>query len=103
MHEHTDRQGSFGAIPDLYDAARPSYPLEVVDAILTILDQVPRPRALEIGCGSGQATALFADKGLRITACDISPALLDLARTRLRAYPDIRLLAAKFEELPLAD
>lgn len=42
-------------------------------------------KVLEVGCGTGLFTAALADAGCRITAIDISPQLLDLARKRVTA------------------
>ena len=42
----------------------------------------PGVSALEIGCGTGLFTEMFAASGARIIAVDLSPELLDLARRR---------------------
>jgi 2-polyprenyl-3-methyl-5-hydroxy-6-metoxy-1,4-benzoquinol methylase len=43
-------------------------------------------RVLEIGCGIGTDTVNFARSGARITAVDLSPQSLDLARKRVKTY-----------------
>jgi magnesium-protoporphyrin O-methyltransferase len=40
-------------------------------------------RVLDAGCGAGQMTAELAARGADVVACDISPALVDIARERL--------------------
>lgn len=40
-------------------------------------------RILDAGCGAGQMTAELAARGADVLACDISPALVDIARARL--------------------
>ena len=40
-------------------------------------------RVLDAGCGAGQMTAELAARGARVTAVDISPQLVDIARLRL--------------------
>ncbi|MGV8954689.1 MAG: magnesium protoporphyrin IX methyltransferase [Cypionkella sp.] len=42
-------------------------------------------RVLDAGCGAGQMTAELAVRGAEVVAVDISPALVDIARTRLPA------------------
>ncbi len=42
-------------------------------------------RVLDAGCGAGQMTAELAARGADVTAIDISPALVDIARNRLPA------------------
>ena len=43
-------------------------------------------RILDAGCGAGQMTAELARRGATVAACDISPRLIDIARSRL---PDV--------------
>jgi magnesium-protoporphyrin O-methyltransferase len=40
-------------------------------------------RVLDAGCGAGQMTAELAARGADVTAVDISPALVEIARARL--------------------
>jgi magnesium-protoporphyrin O-methyltransferase len=40
-------------------------------------------RVLDAGCGAGQMTAELAARGADVTAVDISPALVEIARSRL--------------------
>ena len=57
----------------------------------------PRVRALEIGCGTGLFTEMFACSGAAISACDISPDLLAMARRRLpEGY--VRFIQGRFED-----
>lgn len=58
----------------------------------------PGVRALEIGCGTGLFTAMFAASGADILAVDISPDLI--AKARQRELPDdrIRFLTQHFED-----
>jgi ubiquinone/menaquinone biosynthesis C-methylase UbiE len=53
--------------------------------------QVPAEsaRVLEIGCGSGTFTGAIAERFPRLTAIDVSPALLEVARSR---HAQVRLL-----------
>ncbi len=53
----------------------------------TMLARLPQDlngvRVLDAGCGAGQMTAELAARGAQVTAVDISPALVDIARARL--------------------
>ncbi|WP_299286794.1 magnesium protoporphyrin IX methyltransferase [uncultured Tateyamaria sp.] len=40
-------------------------------------------RVLDAGCGAGPATIELAERGAQVVAVDISPQLIDIARTRL--------------------
>jgi ubiquinone/menaquinone biosynthesis C-methylase UbiE len=57
----------------------------------------PGMRVLEIGCGTGMFTEIFAKTGAQILAVDISPDLL--ARARQRGLPEsqVRFLERPFE------
>src|SRR3990172_5237289 len=55
-------------------------------------------RALEIGCGTGMFTEIFARTGATIVAVDISPDLLRRARTRGLPPDRVRFLEKQFEE-----
>ncbi len=42
-------------------------------------------KVLELGCGTGNLTLELAKKGATITAIDINPEMLDIARKKLNA------------------
>jgi SAM-dependent methyltransferase len=66
-----------------------------------LLADVPlRSRVLEIGCGTGVFTRELASKrGARITAIDVAPRMIDVARVRTRASLGIEYCVADFMEL----
>ncbi|HEX3735297.1 MAG TPA: class I SAM-dependent methyltransferase [Solirubrobacterales bacterium] len=55
-------------------------------------------RLLDVGCGTGLSFIAMLDRGWQVTACDISPRMLDLARAKVGDAA--RLLAADMRELP---
>jgi 2-polyprenyl-3-methyl-5-hydroxy-6-metoxy-1,4-benzoquinol methylase len=61
----------------------------------------PGKHALEIGCGTGLFTAMFAERGVRVTAVDISPELLEQARQRNLPADRVRFLEKRFEDCDL--
>jgi len=55
----------------------------------------PRPtEALEIGCGTGAFARLLAGRAAHVTALDLAPAMIDLARQRSAAFKNIDFLTA---------
>jgi 2-polyprenyl-3-methyl-5-hydroxy-6-metoxy-1,4-benzoquinol methylase len=58
----------------------------------------PGVRALEIGCGTGNFTELFAKTGAHLVAVDISAELLDRARARGLPAQQVQFLDKRFEE-----
>ncbi|NUR97083.1 MAG: methyltransferase domain-containing protein, partial [Kribbellaceae bacterium] len=89
----------FGEDAELYDRVRPTYPRELFDDLARQVG--PRPRVLEIGPGTGQATAAMLARGWNVTAVELSPGLSDVLR---RKYPAIEVVVADFDtwELPPA-
>ena len=49
---------------------------------------------LEIGCGTGRHTLRLAEQGNRVTAFDLSPGMLAIARDKLKGYQDVCLVEA---------
>lgn len=60
---------------------------------------------LEIGCGTGRVMFPLAQAGYRVVGVDESPQMLDIARQRLSAQPDLRcqLIHADARALVLAE
>src|SRR5258708_7985291 len=56
----------------------------------------PGSKAVEIGCGTGLFTEMFAESGADIIAIDLSPDLLEIARKR--NLPRVRFLEKNFED-----
>lgn len=56
-------------------------------------------RLLDVGCGTGKSFLPMLERGWEVTACDISPAMLELARAK--AGDDARLSVADMRELPV--
>jgi 2-polyprenyl-3-methyl-5-hydroxy-6-metoxy-1,4-benzoquinol methylase len=59
----------------------------------------PGMHALEVGCGTGMFTEIFAATGARILAVDISPDLLLKAERRGLPADRVTFLAKRFEDL----
>jgi SAM-dependent methyltransferase len=78
LFEDRSRAESFGAIADLYDRVRPSYPDGLVDTLLT---DAPR-RALDIGCGTGIVAGLLGARGCEVLGVEIDERMAAVARAR---------------------
>lgn len=82
-----DPQGRvFGEVADLYDQVRPGYPDELIDDVLSYCRQ-PVPPALDVGAGTGKATAAFAARGVPVTALEPDPAMVAVLRRRCAHLP----------------
>lgn len=55
-------------------------------------------RLLDVGCGTGKSFLPMLERGWEVTACDLSPSMLELARAK--AGDGARLAVADMRELP---
>jgi SAM-dependent methyltransferase len=78
LFEERSRAVSFGAVAQLYDRVRPSYPPSLVD---TLLADGART-VLDVGCGTGIAATLFAARGCDVLGVEIDPRMAELARAK---------------------
>ena len=71
-----DRAESFGSVAHEYDRYRPSYPAELIDALVA-----PDPQTvLDIGCGTGKAASLLIERGLAVLGVEIDAQMAAVAR-----------------------
>ena len=101
------------AMTEAYDAVAARY----ADFVRGELDHLPLDRAMlaafaeyvraagagpvaELGCGPGRITAHLRDLGLDAFGVDLSPAMIDLARSE---YPGLRFEVGSMDALELAD
>jgi 2-polyprenyl-3-methyl-5-hydroxy-6-metoxy-1,4-benzoquinol methylase len=61
----------------------------------------PSSQVLEIGCGTGIFTELFAESGAKITGLDISPELLSIAISKNLPSTQIDFKQGRFEDCPI--
>lgn len=77
LFHNRGRAESFGAVAAQYDRARPSYPQAlVVDLLMTDPHDV-----LDVGCGTGKAGRLFAQRGIRVLGVEVDPAMAEVSRS----------------------
>ncbi len=98
MSHDEERRRSFDGFAERYDRARPSYP----DAIVAQLAaRVPGRRAVEIGAGTGKATAVLARHGFSVVA--LEPGVHLAALLRARGLPGVTVVETTFEDWDGAD
>ena len=90
----------YDAVAAAYDTVRAGDP-EMVLQLLDRLDISPRMKALDIGCGTGNNTLLFArSSGLSVTGLDLSYGMLCQAASKLQETP---LVLAPADQMPFTD
>lgn len=75
-----ERRVVFGEVAELYDEMRPSYPKEIFDIVMSYGSLSAGDDALEIGAGTGKATADVLARGLCVHALEPSPGMAALLR-----------------------
>ena len=98
MGSREERRKTFDEVAELYDRHRPGYPEQLVDDVAWLSGIPPRGRILEIGCGTGKATAQFARRGYAMTCLEPGVRLAEIARRNLATFPDVRIETCAFEE-----
>jgi SAM-dependent methyltransferase len=98
-----DQGRTFDGAAALYDAQRSGYPRNLFADLMAIGRLRVGDRALEIGCGSGQATEGLLAEGLEVIGLDPGASLLDLARQKFAGSARVRFEASTFEQWPLED
>lgn len=98
-----DSKAFFGQVVGEWDAVR----TRLFGSSFTaraLLSLLPRHWTIaDLGCGTGNASALLAPHAERIIAVDSSDAMLAAARDNLRAAQNINFLTGDLERLPLKD
>ena len=88
-------------------ADMPPRPLDPFDGfILEALGPLEGLRVLELGCGTGDLTLELLRRGAAVTALDIAPRMVELARERAELFApgtEARFMAAPVESTGLAD
>ncbi len=82
-----------------YDVYRSGYSRSLYDALVEYGFK-PGMSVLDVACGTGLASEPFLKRGMNVTGVDISEAMLDKARIRLK---EARLVVGDAEKLPFGD
>lgn len=99
MNSNRKRYGkTFGSSASQYERVRPSYPKALIDDVISLSDLPNEGRILEIGCGTGKATALFAGKGYSLDCLDIGENLAAIAADKFKDLDNVHVSVSSFED-----
>lgn len=83
----------FGRDAETYESVRPSYPKQVIDHVASL---VAAHHAVEVGAGTGKATAAMARDGLHLTCLEPSPQMAAVLESK--GYPGVEVVTSSFED-----
>jgi SAM-dependent methyltransferase len=89
------RARSFGAVAANYDKFRPRYPDALVDDVVAML---PGRNVLEVGAGTGIATAAFAARGMAMTCVEPDAEMAAVLSAKLADNADLRVDVTTFQD-----
>src|SRR4051812_2888094 len=89
---------TFDGVAAEYDEARPAYPEQLFDDLVQLAGLHPGAHLLEVGSGTGKATAPLARRGFRITCLELGEQLATVARRNLAGFPDVTVVNVSFDE-----
>jgi SAM-dependent methyltransferase len=90
-------KATFDSAADRYQRARPGYPDELYEALVSAARLGAGARVLEVGCATGKATIPLARLGFQLTCLELGPQLAAAARRNLAGYPAVRVEQTAFE------
>jgi ubiquinone/menaquinone biosynthesis C-methylase UbiE len=97
----TERQTlsrTFNTAAELYDQMRPGYPEQLIEDVIRLSGLARGGSILELGCGTGQATAPFAKRGYFLLCLDIGEKMIAVASRKFAAFDNVAFRVQSFEE-----
>lgn len=89
----------FDTVGDLYHQVRPRYPSEIWDRLFNVTQLQPGARVLEVGAGTGIATAELVRRGCHVTALEPGAAMAAIIESELRSSGQVNVRVGKLENL----
>jgi len=90
---------SFADIAEEYDAIRPGYPTELYKTLATHCKLNSGAKALEIGCGTGQATVNLVKYVGDLLCIDLGDDQIRIAKNVLKNHSNVTFRVLAFEDL----
>jgi len=98
---HRQRRSLFSSDVANYDSGRPGYPDRVYEALEDICGLGPGTAVVEIGPGTGQATAALLDRGASVTAVELGAEMAARLQQKFERR-DLSVVVGAFEAVALA-
>ena len=95
-----EKRTHFDEIVLNYDKIRPEYPGRLFADVIDFIGS-GKKKALEIGAGTGKATAPFLKAGYDVTAVEIGANTAKFLREKLKKYTNFNVIVSAFEDVAL--
>lgn len=86
-----------------YDKIRPEYPKKLFEVVIEYCGHGEKKKAIEIGSGTGKATAPFLNAGYDVTAIEISDNMSSFLLEKFTEYKNFFVITSAFEEVILEE
>jgi SAM-dependent methyltransferase len=93
----------FDEIVISYDKVRPEYPGEMFEDIIQYTGWAKGGKALEIGAGTGKATAPLLSAGWEVTAVEVGLNMAAFLREKFRGNKNFKVTVSSFEDAMLKE
>ena len=92
----------YNRLAPIYDTRWHNYLDRSLSFLLDFAEIPLQASILDLACGTGELTRKILEKNPQqaITGVDISPAMLEIAKDKLEAYPQVKLFNASVTALP---
>lgn len=91
-------KNTFSKVIKDYDSARPGYPQELYDAVISFAGIGSEASVLEVGAGTGQATDLFLQGNFRVDLLEVSDEQVAFLKKKYGDNPRITVNKDYFEQ-----
>ena len=98
MPSREGMEWAFDTVAASYEKMRPGYPEELYKAIFDYISVDENSNVVEVGSGSGQATAPILKTGCRLTAVEYGERFSELLKEKFREYRNFSVITGRFED-----
>jgi SAM-dependent methyltransferase len=89
---------TFNEVAEIYDEARPGYPKQLIEDIISLSNKPDDGKILEVGCGTGKGTLPFARRGYRMLCLELGKDLAEVSARKCQPYPNVSIENITFED-----
>lgn len=95
------RKSWYSSVAEAYKKVRPHYPEQIIDRTVELAGLPTGAIALEVGCGPGNATVAFAQRGFSMVCLEPSLEAYQFAKHNCAQYPNVEIKNTTFEDWKL--